>query len=239
MLCGIVKVGGNQRAASVPETAERTAPSPGRAPVAPALFAYAFMNPLDWFLAALLLYSAVRAAMNGFFREAFTLLGLLLGFPLACWSYRDAAHALAGLISTPAFAQFTGFLLILAAVTIVCSLLGRLFRRGARTVGLGLADRLGGALFGLLRGALLGTALLLAVTAFLPTAPWVQTSQLAPYFLRTAHAVSFTMPEDLRARLRDGLAQITTLGHLKHSSSDWIKSGLSSHTGVQFHIAKP
>lgn len=183
------------------------------------------MNPLDWLLAALLLYSAVRAAMRGFFREAFTLAGLVIGFPLACWYYRDGAHALAGLITAPAIAQFTAFLLILAIVTLIASLLGRLFRRGARTIGLGIADRLGGALFGLARGALVGTAFLLALAAFLPTAPWVQTSVLAPYFLRGAHAVSFTMPPDLRSRLR------VSLDHLKHSSPDWIKSGLSSHTG--------
>ena len=183
------------------------------------------MNPLDWLLATLLVYSAVRAAMNGFAREAFSLFGLLLGFPLACWYYRDGARALAGLVTTPAFAQFAAFLLILAAVTIVCSLLGRLFRRGARTVGLGLMDRLGGALFGALRGAMLGTAFLLAITTFLPAAPWVQTSRLVPYFLGGAHAVSFAMPADLRLRVWEATAR------LKHSSPDWIKSGLSSHTG--------
>ena len=183
------------------------------------------MNPLDWLLTLLLLYSTVRAAMNGFFREAFSLAGLLIGFPLACWYYRDGAHALAGLITTPTLAQFAAFLLILAAVTVIASLLGRLFRRGARTVGLGIADRLGGALFGLARGALLGTAFLLALIAFLPSAPWVRNSVLAPYFLRAAHAVSFTMPQDLRLRLRASLVL------LKHSSPDWIKSGLPSHTG--------
>lgn len=194
------------------------------------------MNPLDWLLTLLLLYSAVRAAMNGFFREAFALGGLLLGFPLACWYYRDGAHALHGLITNPALADFAAFLLILALVTITGSLLGRLFRHGARTVGLGFADRLGGALFGLARGAAIATAFLLALTAFLPAAPWVQTSRLAPYFLRGAHAVSFTMPPDLRQRLRKGvehLNRLNVLGHLKHSSAGWIKSGLSSHTETE------
>ena len=184
-------------------------------------------NPLDWLLLVLLLYSAARAAMNGFFREAFTLLGLIIGFPLACWYYRDGAHMLSGLITTPAFAEFAAFLLILAAVAITASLLGRLFRRGARTIGLGIADRVGGALFGLLRGAVIATAFLLALIAFLPSAPWVRGSVLAPYFLRGAHAVSFTMPQDLRLRLR------APIGLLKHSSTDWIKSGLSSHTEIE------
>ena len=191
------------------------------------------MNPLDWLLAALLTYSAVRAAINGFFREAFSLGGFLIGFPFACWYYRDLAGALRGLITTPALAQFAAFLLILAASTIIASLLGRLFRTGARTVGLGWADRLGGAAFGLVRGILLGSAILLAITAFLPSAPWIQNSYLAPYLLRGAHAVSFAMPPDLRARLTESLGRIGIPGRSKHSSPDWIKSGLSSHTGIE------
>ncbi len=188
------------------------------------------LNPLDWLLLALLLYSALRAALNGFLRQVFGLLGLLLGFPLASSFYRDGAHLLARFVGSsavapPAIVQIASFLLILAAVTLAAALVGRLFRRGARTVGLGLVDRLAGALFGLIRGALLGTVLLLAITAFGPTAPWVQSSRLAPYFLQAALAVSFAMPAPLRVRLGD------TLGHLKHSSPDWIKSGLPSHTG--------
>ncbi len=181
------------------------------------------MNPLDWLITALLVYSAVRAAMNGFFREAFTLAGLLIGFPLACWYYHALAQALAGLITAPTIALLAAFFLILTAVTLTASLLGRVLRRGARTVGLGFADRLGGAIFGLLRGAGVAVALLLALTAFLPAAPWVQTSQIAPYLLRAAHAVSFGMPSDLRLRLWEGLE------HLNHSSADWIKSGPLSH----------
>ena len=103
---------------------------------------------------------------------------------------------------------------------IVASLLGRLLRHTASAIGLGFVDRLLGAAFGLVRGALLGVALLLAATSFLPSAPWIENSHLAPYFLRAAHAVSFVMPSDLKQRLLDGL------DHLKHTSPDWIKGSL-------------
>ncbi len=183
------------------------------------------MNPLDWMLACLLAYSTLRAAVRGLFREVFAFAGLLVGFPLACWYYDEAARALAGLIQAPLVAEFAGFMLILVGVTAVATLLGAVLRRGARTLGLGVADRLAGAAFGLLRGLVLGTALLLGVTAILPAAPWVQTSALAPYFLRGAHAVSFAMPAEMQDRLHG------TLDRLKHGAPDWIKSGLPSHTG--------
>jgi membrane protein required for colicin V production len=182
------------------------------------------MNPLDWLLAILLTYSIVRAAMRGFFQEAFALAGLILGFLFACWFYTSTAGLLKGLITSPQLAQLAAFLLILAATMIVATLLGKILRKTVSAVGLGFMDRLGGALFGLVRGGLLAVALLLAVTAFLPTAPWIQTSKLTPYFLRAAHAVSFVMPADLRSRLLDGLDRA------KHTTPDWIKHGLSSQT---------
>jgi membrane protein required for colicin V production len=182
------------------------------------------MNPLDWLLAILLTYSVVRAVMRGFFQEAFALGGLILGFLFACWFYRSLAIDLKGLINSPQIAELAAFLLILVVIMVVAGLIGRLLHRTASAVGLGFADRLLGALFGLLRGALMGAVLLLAITAFLPAAPWIENSYLAPYFLRAVHAVSFVMPSDLRLRLLDGR------NRLKHTTPDWIKHGLSSQT---------
>jgi len=168
----------------------------------------------------------VRAALRGFFQEAFALGGLVLGFLLACWFYQDAAKRLAGLITSPQLAQLAGFLLILAGAMVVGTLLGKVLRRTASVVGLGFMDRLLGVVFGLVRGALLGVAILSCVVAFLPAGHWVQSSKFAPYFLRAAHAVSFVMPADLKHRLFEGLDRI------KHTSHDWIKQGMLSHTVI-------
>jgi membrane protein required for colicin V production len=178
------------------------------------------MNALDWLLVILLAYSVVRALMRGFFQEAFALGGLISGFLFACWFYRPLALNLKGLITSPQIAELAAFLLILAGTMIFASLLGRLLRHTASAIGLGFVDRLLGAAFGLVRGALLGVALLFVVTAFLPSAPWIENSHLAPYFLRAAHAVSFVMPSDLKQRLLDGL------DHLEHTSPDWIKGSV-------------
>ena len=182
------------------------------------------MNPLDWILGLSLAYSVIRAAFRGFFKEAFALGGLVVGFLLACWGYQSTATHLSGLIISVPLAQFTAFVLIVVATMFVAALIGTLLRRTASAIGLGFFDRLAGALFGLLRGCILGTALLMAFTAFLPTAPWITTSKLAPFFLRAAHAVSFVMPSDLKVRFHDGVQRI------KHTTPDWIKYGSASHT---------
>jgi membrane protein required for colicin V production len=178
------------------------------------------MNALDWLLVLLLVYSVVRAFLRGFFQESFALAGLIFGFLFACWFYKPLALDLKGLITSLAIADLTSFLLILAGTMIVASLLGKVFRHTASAIGLGFIDRLMGAAFGLVRGALLGVALLLAAAAFLPRARWIENSHLAPYFLQAAHAVSFVMPSDLKQRLLDGLDP------LERTSPDWIKGSL-------------
>jgi membrane protein required for colicin V production len=162
------------------------------------------MNPLDWIIALVLAYSVFRAAMRGFFREAFALLGLIIGFLLACWNYRSAAESLRGLVTSVPLSELLGFLLILFGTMLVAALLGKILSKAVSAIGLGFLDRLGGAIFGMLRGALLVLILLLAMTAFLPTGNWMQTSLLAPYFFRGHDAVSFVIPSDLRLRLSDG-----------------------------------
>jgi membrane protein required for colicin V production len=166
------------------------------------------LNPLDWLLALLLAYSVIRALMRGLVREAFALAGLIVGFLLACWNFGNVATHLRGLINERPIADMVAFMLILFSVMIVATLLGKVLSRTASAVGLGFFDRLFGALFGLARGAMLGLALLLMVTAFLPAAPWVQTSSLAPYFLRANHAVSFVMPFDLQQAFGKGIERV-------------------------------
>lgn len=182
------------------------------------------LNPLDWLLALLFLHSTVRAAMRGFFREACALAGLCIGFLLACWNFQWVSGYLLSLVNSAELAQMFAFLLIVFLVMIVASLIGKALRRSADAVGLGFADRLVGGVFGLGRGLVLGTILLLALAVFLPASAWVQTSVLAPYFLRADHALSFVMPDDLEHRL------LSATDTLKHKERGWIKSGSSSHT---------
>jgi membrane protein required for colicin V production len=162
--------------------------------------------------------------MRGLVRELFALGGLLVGFVLACWYYRNVAEFLRGLVNSEPLADFCAFLLIASIVMIAATLAGWLVRRAATAVGLSPLDRLGGAAFGAARGLVLGAALLLAVTAFLPTAPWVAGSKFSPYLLRASHAVSFVMPRQLKRQLVEGLDR------LKHTTPNWINYGTSSHT---------
>lgn len=175
------------------------------------------MTPFDWLLLAVLVYSTVQAFVRGLVRELFSLAGLIAGVLLASWNYWRLAAPLAGVISNPAVANAVGFLAIALGVMLAAAVLGRVVHATAHAVGLGFFNRLAGAAFGLLRGGLVGVAILMAVSAFLPGMEWVKNSQLSPYFLEGVHAVSFVVPRDLEQLLLNGASQI------KHNTADWIK----------------
>jgi len=109
------------------------------------------------------------------------------------------------------------FLLIAIGIMVLAAILGRMFHSAAHAIGLGFFNRLGGAAFGAVHGWLVGVAVVMAVTAFLPTTDWLKNSRLTPYFLAGAHAVSFVVPHDLEQLILDGATQ------LKHNAPDWIK----------------
>jgi membrane protein required for colicin V production len=175
------------------------------------------MNVFDWFLIAVLAYSTIAAFMRGLLLELFTLGGLVAGILLASWNYPTLALQLSRIITTPSVANVVAFLSIVILVMVLAAITGKVLHRAADVIGLGFLDRLAGAGFGMVRGCLLGVAILMAIAAFRPKTTWVQNSQLAPYFLAGAHAVSFVVPHDLQLQILSGAAQF------KHNAPDWIK----------------
>jgi membrane protein required for colicin V production len=82
---------------------------------------------------------------------------------------------------------------------------------------LGWADRIIGALFGLVKGCVLVTIAVLVIAAFLPQATWFRQSRLAPYFLTAAHQASVVTPSELGERIRQGVTMI------RNAQPPWLR----------------
>ena len=169
---------------------------------------FASFSTFDWFLVVLVVLSALLAFRRGMIRVVFSLAGVAAGTLLAGWYSLQAAAWLHPWIGSAMAAHMVAFLAILLGVTTLCSLAGGLVRRTVKAAGLGLFDRLLGGVFGAARGGLLGVAVVLAIAAFVPRSPWLKDSQLVPYFLTGAHAVSFLMPRPLKQQLDSGTASL-------------------------------
>ena len=165
-------------------------------------------NGFDWFLTGMLAFSTIAAFLRGIIKVAFSLGGLLLGIVAAGQYYLPLARTLSGTIVSLPAAKVAAFLLIVVGTMIVFTVLANLLRSTVHAIGLGFFDRLFGAGFGFVRGCLLGSATMMAIVAFTPDSGWIKTSQLAPYFLAGAHAVSFIVPEKFQQQVANGASEL-------------------------------
>jgi membrane protein required for colicin V production len=163
------------------------------------------MTLADWLICALVLVNIVTAAMQGFFSEALTIGGLVVGFIVAAWKYRGLAEWLESFLTNPWLAEVLGFLIIFFAIVLLFGIAARVSRWVMKHSGLSGLDRFLGAVLGLLKGGLMVAVILMGMTAFTPTSKLLQNSQLAPYFLVVGRAAIWAAPAELRARFFQGL----------------------------------
>ena len=163
------------------------------------------MTLADWIICALVLLNVITAAMQGFFSEALTIAGLVVGYIVAAWQYRGVALWLESFLKNEWFAEILGFLIIFFAIVILFGLAARIARWVMKQSGLSGLDRFLGAILGLLKGGLMVAVILMGMTAFTPTSKLLERSQLAPYFLVVGRAAIWLAPSELRARFYQGL----------------------------------
>ena len=163
------------------------------------------MNLVDWIILGVVLLNVVTAAMQGFFSEALTMAGLVVGYIVAAWKYRGLAGWFEGFLKNDWLAEVLGFLVIFFAIVLLFGLAARIARWVMKESGLSGFDRFLGAILGLLKGGLMVAVILMGMTAFEPTSKLLQNSQLAPYFLVLGRAAIWLAPSELRARFYQGL----------------------------------
>jgi membrane protein required for colicin V production len=163
------------------------------------------MNALDWLILMLLMFSALLAAAQGFFFEIISLAGAVGGFLLAAWGCGRMAPWFLPYVKSQAVAQLTAFLAIFFGVVVLAGALARIIRWMVHESGFRWADRLLGAAFGFVRGAVIVTAGLLALTAFVPESQQLAGSQLAGHFLLAGRGASWLAPAEIREKFREGM----------------------------------
>jgi membrane protein required for colicin V production len=181
------------------------------------------MNLADLLIVIVLVVSVVSAFVKGFFVEIFSLGGIVLGLFIAAANYGEFSLWVLRVVHNRAAANLIAFLLIALLVMVLASIAGRLLRSLFRGVGLGIVDRLLGALFGLVEGCVVVTLVLMGIVAFLPRQDWLSNSRLAPVFLTAAHGGSQVVPFALGEEIRQGLQA------LRIGQPNWLKPSSEVH----------
>ncbi len=179
------------------------------------------MNWLDWTILVVMALSVLGAAAQGFFFELFSLAGVIFGYLLAAWNYKHVAPWFLPYVKNDWVANAAGFLLIFFVIAILAGIAGRIARWVMKEVGLRWFDRLLGAAFGLVKGALIVAVLVMALAAFGPGSKGfsesLANSRFGSYFLVVGRAASWVAPYELREGFRQGAKAI---GAVKDSAPE-------------------
>lgn len=156
------------------------------------------MNWLDIVLLVLLAIAAFLGLRIGLIKAALSLAGLIVGVILAGRYYGSLAQHL-GFIPSDGVAEVVAFIIILLVVLIIALVLALLLKWATSAIMLGWVDRLGGAIFGLLWGAILYGALLAMWLKYVGGAEVITESAVASILVKSFPLVLALLPQELDA----------------------------------------
>ncbi len=167
------------------------------------------MNTLDIFICVIVGYCFIRGIFRGIISEFASIIGVFVALYAAYTFYPSLADKLSVLIHSAAYQNIAAFLLIFCAILLAAGLLGNLIRRVFRAVFIGWVDRIAGSLFGITKGILIVSVILLALTAFLPKkAPIVKKSLLAPYVIQISNKLVEIVPNNIYEYFKENLKEL-------------------------------
>jgi membrane protein required for colicin V production len=158
------------------------------------------MNPFDMVIVVILGYGVIRGIFRGLIRELAAIAGVAVGFYVAYANYKTVSPMLARWVSTPAYVDIVGFILLFCAVLMIITGAGILIRLIVKVALLGVFDRILGGFFGGLKGALIVSLLFVLLVSFLPAGgvKIVSDSKLAPYVNTISKGVVAVIPKEMR-----------------------------------------
>lgn len=157
------------------------------------------MTLLDAVCLAILTLSTVFALFRGLTRELVGLVAVVGGLLLAALFHSRLVPLVPAVLESPPLRAVVAFLGVFLGVWVLAELIIWLVHRLLKAVRLSTVDRLLGGVFGLVRGWLVCTGIVLALTAFPYRLDVVRESALAPYLVLSAQVVAWAVPPSLRA----------------------------------------
>ena len=167
------------------------------------------MNFFDIIVVVILGYCLIRGVFRGLVKELSSIVGVLGGFYAAFTYYMVVAKPLSKWITNTGYLNILSFLIIFCGVFIMISILGVIINYLLKIVFLGWLDRIFGAVFGAMKGILIVSVLLIALTAFLPRGtPVIKDSLLSPYVTLVSEKMAKVISKDMKHDFSTKIATI-------------------------------
>jgi membrane protein required for colicin V production len=165
------------------------------------------MNWLDIAIVLIVAFFAATAFSAGLIRELVTLVSAVVGIVVAGLFYDDLARDVLVFIDNKDTANIVGFLMLLGAIYLAGQLIAIMLKQVAAILLLGWADRLGGALFGLLKGLVVVEVLLIAFVTFdVGLEDAIDGSAFGSVFLEAGDVLLLILPDEFEQAVDTFLA---------------------------------
>jgi membrane protein required for colicin V production len=157
------------------------------------------VNFFDIIVIVILGYCLIRGVFRGLIKELSSIIGVLGGFYAAFTYYMLVAKLLSKWITNTGYLNILSFLIIFCGVFIIISILGVIINYLLKIAFLGWLDRVLGSVFGAMKGILIVSVLLIALTAFLPKGtPVIKDSLLSPYVTLVSEKIAKVVSKDMK-----------------------------------------
>ncbi|HEY5800442.1 MAG TPA: CvpA family protein [Burkholderiaceae bacterium] len=161
------------------------------------------MTLFDYIVVFILVCSVVIGVMRGLVREVLSLASWIVAFVVANAYGEVFARFLPNVIPGATLRLIVGFVVLFIGTRLLMGLLSLAVRSVVEAAGLSLTDRILGALFGFLRGALFVLALfMLGAMTTMPQQPFWKHALLRAPVQTAAHALHPLLPAELARRIR-------------------------------------
>lgn len=163
---------------------------------------------LDVGIIILIVLSAIIGLIRGFVKEALSLATWVAAFAFALIYVKPLAEALPFAVQSEVARMGIAFAIIFFSVLVIGAIINHLLSSVVSSIGLGGVDHVLGGVFGVLRGGLIITLLviLMGLTA-LPAQSWWKESRLIPWFEDSAEWLRSVIPPDFAAYLEKKTGQ--------------------------------
>lgn len=177
------------------------------------------MNLLDLLLLVIVGGSVILGFFAGFARAGLGFISVIAGVLLGFWFYGIPAMWIHGYVHSSTFSNLAGFFVVFLACAVVGALVGKLMAKLFKWTGLSWLDRLMGAGFGFVRGAIAAVAFVAVLMAFTPkpVPKWMTGSYLLPYAIDASNAAASIAPRALKESVRQ------TVGEIRQAWEDEVR----------------
>ena len=159
------------------------------------------MSWVDLIIVVIIIISALISLVRGFVKESLSLASWILAGFIALRYFTPLADLLEPYIESPTIRTATGFAILFVSSLIVGAIINYMASQAVTKTGLTGTDKSLGVVFGVARGLLIVTLLvLLAGLTPMPSEPWWNDSAMIEFFSDMANWIKDILPQDVAGR---------------------------------------